>query len=750
MPSISEGDSGESDSGEDGAPATAPAASAAPDAAAPQVCNEASDCDNGKFCDGTELCVDGECSAAVTGACPVTSACGEEAKRCDCDADRDEIISARCGGPDCDEDGDKHDAMECVGGDDCDDTDPLRYTGNAEVCDTSDHDEDCDMYNTAGQSKEEDPISYDRRRDQDGDGAMNGDCMNVDPVTFVRYFSLELEADCDDTLDTVGPDAAEICDGEDNDCDEVVDEIDGSRVPLSLQEEFCFDGDGDDYGRRDRRGLFCSQPRDFAPCRFDEANGEDCNDTDREVHPGHKVTELCDGQDNDCDGKIDQADDDVDPLPDQPTFYATDLLCDAGEWRITSCPDGRLWCNTDTTLRGCETDASQLTSCRACQTDCRFHCGEYGCDEVRQIAAGFEHTCVLTQEGVVACWGRAPDGRLGDGTDRSASVPRTVLGLRNASAIAAGAAHSCAIAGAEDAVYCWGSNETGQLANPDVPEYAVAPVPVFGLGEASLRGAVRIAAGEQTSCAVMRDRKVACWGATEGGRLGDLTVEPGTSYPVYVAREQPNAAGRYEDVANAAQVALGNLHGCLLTVGGVVECWGSNVVGQLGDNRAVELAEFAKPVAGLSGVTMISAGSNHTCALSAGDVYCWGLNSELQLGREASDEDAVPRRVEGLSRVVRIAAGLSFTCALTDAGVLSCWGDNSGTQLVTPSETQSSVPVPIPIDGVAEIALGWHGCATRTEGRPVCWGENSYGQLGVGFNSVETMGPVEVVPMASQ
>lgn len=123
-------------------------------------CATAADCDDGRHCNGVESCtlvgtgnVLRQCRPGRPVVCPAGSTCSEQSDRCEA--------------PRIDRDGDGSIAI-LSGGDDCDDEDPRRFPGNAEVCDADGHDEDCD-YRTGG------------RRDVDGDGYTDAACFNWGP-----------------------------------------------------------------------------------------------------------------------------------------------------------------------------------------------------------------------------------------------------------------------------------------------------------------------------------------------------------------------------------------------------------------------------------------------------------------------------------------------------------------------------------------------------------------------------------------
>ena len=147
------------------------------------------------------------------------------------------------------------------------------------------------------------------------------------------------------------------------------------------------------------------------------------------------------------------------------------------------------------------------------------------------------------------------------------------------------------------------------------------------------------------------------------------------------------------------------------------------------------------PVTGGLTFKTVSAGKLHTCALdSTGQAYCWGRNSDGQLGDGSTNTSNVPVPVSG-PPFIAIAAGTSHTCGLTSAGVLYCWGKNDKGQLGTGNT--ASINSPTAVAGglqFASVSVGEnHTCGVTKD--PVtlspsplvyCWGDNQFGQLGDG------------------
>lgn len=314
------------------------------------------------------------------------------------------------------------------------------------------------------------------------------------------------------------------------------------------------------------------------------------------------------------------------------------------------------------------------------------------------------------------------------------------------SSVAGGLAHTCALP-AIGGVQCWGLNDSGQLGDGSQTDRH-GPVQVTGLPDEPI---VAIDAGEAFTCAQTAAGNLYCWGENIHGQLGN-----GTQQSSVVPLAVTNLSGPVESFS------LGTAHGCAIVSGGVVECWGYNGWGQLGDGSTFDRA-VPEAVGGLAATSLIesvAAGQDHTCAAtSVGDVLCWGDNFFGQVGDGTSHTRPLPERVFGLSGhgeprrglALQVAAGATHTCALTTSRQVLCWGENISGQLGNPVLQSQRIPALVseldePIEAIA--AGDSFTCATSSLGAAWCWGENTDGQLALG-HTVDRSTPTQVTRLGS-
>ena len=188
------------------------------------------------------------------------------------------------------------------------------------------------------------------------------------------------------------------------------------------------------------------------------------------------------------------------------------------------------------------------------------------------------HSCALHQNGTISCWGYNGQGQLGDGQGgayKFSAMPVQVVGITDATAIAAGDFHTCALH-QDGTVSCWGANWYGQLGNGQSGRNAdsLVPVQVFGITDAT---AITVGVGH--SCALHRGGTISCWGDNEWGELGNQETPrnisgAGSSVPVQVT-----------GITDATAISAGSSYSCALHQNGTISCWGVNVYGTLGNGR---------------------------------------------------------------------------------------------------------------------------------------------------------------------
>lgn len=356
-----------------------------------------------------------------------------------------------------------------------------------------------------------------------------------------------------------------------------------------------------------------------------------------------------------------------------------------------------------------------------------------------RLSSGDDHTCYITDQRSVECWGSNARGQLGSATvptstndddeDAAKSVsPVPVEGVTDAVQVRSGERHSCALVAAGD-VYCWGYDAAGRLSSNwsrSVAPFSSSAKPVPGISKAT-----SIASADGSICAIAGDAEVSCW----------------------IPAEQPTPIA-VVGLKGATQLALTEDALCAVLPGGTVGCVGGNDDGVLGIDGTdfIPLDGTPSKVHGLTDIVELAAGEDFLCALDdTGAVWCWGENGYGQLGTKSvptyqgSEDDhqsTIPHRVDGLSDVADIGAGNSHACAVLRDGTARCWGYSSRSQLGDPSlplsdaddDIESISATPVRVQGLTSataVTGGFtHSCAVTNSATVKCWGSNYDGQLG--------------------
>lgn len=262
---------------------------------------------------------------------------------------------------------------------------------------------------------------------------------------------------------------------------------------------------------------------------------------------------------------------------------------------------------------------------------------------------------------------------------------------------------------------------------------------------------VSVSAGGVHTCGLADDGVAYCWGANDGGRIGDGSTTT-RSLPVRVAGDQrfvevhagsPETWARTPEgksfrwgdgitvpTAFASDYTFASLStkwsSCGITSAGLGYCWGDQVWG--GDDPTLVLDGRA--------LTALESGEDNGCGIATdGVIWCIGNNPSGELGNGTTSYTATSKAVVGGLSFTMLGMGEEHTCGLSTDGLTYCWGRNQYQQLGDPAAgAQSSVPVAVGGGRhFTTISVGaWHACGLEANGKAYCWGDNRYGMLGTG------------------
>lgn len=281
-------------------------------------------------------------------------------------------------------------------------------------------------------------------------------------------------------------------------------------------------------------------------------------------------------------------------------------------------------------------------------------------------------------------------------------------------------------------IRCWGSNLSGQLGvAPEMRRFAPRPIPVAGL-----TSVVQVAVGPDFACALDDTGGVKCWGETHSDGDGD------ESAPYHTA---PTPVTGLPAVSKITATQGGV---CAIAVGGGLWCWTDRRTNQIAGVGATPSA-----VANMGAATDVSLFGYSGCAISAGQLYCWGsqIGGHLGDGMDLAAYQLMPTAITGISDTVTgVAVGDRTSCALLASGSISCWGVGNlvgGGPAPNLCSAGSSgtyqcqlAPAAVPnLLNVSAIAAGeFSFCALRSDASIACWGDDTMGALGTGTSAMHT------------
>ena len=306
--------------------------------------------------------------------------------------------------------------------------------------------------------------------------------------------------------------------------------------------------------------------------------------------------------------------------------------------------------------------------------------------EFAQISAGDAHTCAVSTQADVYCWGVNAASQLGDSSTVATNIPTPVSYPPGSfTRVAAGGEHSCALQPAS-ATYCWGWGGTGSDVVQPTP--ALRPAPAFAV----------LSAGRYLSCGLTSAGEAQCWGHHFWNGAPELLSSP------TVIRSE----------TSFEEIDVGRDHACGLDDTGRAACWGANDDAQLGVAGAASDSALVVPTA--DRFVDVAAGWRHSCGVtSSGELRCWGV------WPYSGNPSPQYRTVAAPEALVSISTESEYTCGLSTTGRAYCMGRRYGLgDLFYP--VPSMKPVLGDLRFQAVEAGSHHACGLTERGVVYCWG----------------------------
>jgi len=364
-------------------------------------------------------------------------------------------------------------------------------------------------------------------------------------------------------------------------------------------------------------------------------------------------------------------------------------------------------------------------------------------------------TCAVLNDDSLSCWGLNSSYQLGNNTTTTSTTP-VALTMANSSGVrtlVSSGYNYCAIMG-DQSLECWGENAVGQLGNGTTSSVKV-PTQVSFPGGITVQKVIMTKGSNATTCALMSDSSVYCWGYNSHGQVGvndSITQTFNTPQKVTLGANASDIVA-IEDQSYVVPTSINYLAAICATLStGSLKCWGANQANAVGDGTSTDrFLPISITIPGGKSVSQVYPMQNFSaCALlTDSSVACWGANYYGIVGNGSASAQASPVAISmpsslGVQKIFNsIVTSLTTApsaCALLSNNSVACWGANTSGQLGVGSLSSyiysPTLVTTVGSKSVSSVFLSdTNSCLIATDGSVQCTGLNSVGQLGQGTTS---------------
>lgn len=404
------------------------------------------------------------------------------------------------------------------------------------------------------------------------------------------------------------------------------------------------------------------------------------------------------------------------------------------------------------------------------------------------VDSGGRHSCAVSANNTLYCWGANEAGQLGLGYEAVSSGvvsrPTLVPNAVDVKNVSLGSNFTCVVMGSDLRVYCWGANYYGTLGldnSADLAELGESPLFARLAGASTDRNGFDVphwyrthmlSCGDQTCCAVIQQnaasvsdksaesagntvRSLTCWGRGDQNQHGEGATTPGNRKHIGTGDPRSYKAMGAHSLSFGSEVVrwvtVGGNQTCALMHTGKVFCWGRNDNGAVGAGTLFSATNYYNPTnpvnLGTSETALtVNCFGSVCCVVTAAkyQVKCWGRGAGGRLGVGVYDVGTTLASMGVGLQPVNLGTGVfamdvnvggTQTCALLANKKVKCWGLVNGAVIGDAPHAEMADFLPHVNLAGSQVALQISGkgdatCAVMFDYRVVCWGANDFSQLG--------------------